>query len=226
MFYYDFRSLAIMIPLVIFSTIIQSRLHSTYNKYSKTSNSKFTSGADIARLILNSSGVYNVSVEMVGGNLTDHFDPSKNVIRLSEAVYNGTSISAIGVAAHETGHALQYAANYAPMRIRSAVVGVTNFSSKLLYILMILSVIIYLPVLCDIAVLCFAVLFFFQLITLPVEFNASARAIEQIRSFGYNDGDIKGVKKVLSAAAMTYVAAMLYSLAQLVSFFLRTRRNR
>ena len=223
MFYYDYYSIIILIPLMIFSFIIQGVLNSTYNKYSKTRTAKGSTGADIARAILYSAGIMDVSVEMVAGNLTDHFDPTKNVIRLSENVYNGTSISSIGVAAHETGHALQYAQRYAPMQIRSAIVGVTNFSSKILYFLMILSFVMSLPILCDLAVICFVVIFFFQLITLPVEFNASSRAVEQIRKLGYSNDEISGVKKVLGAAAMTYVAAMLYSLGQLITFILRTR---
>ncbi len=226
MFYYDYQSLVILFPLMIFSFIIQGIMNSTYTKYSKINNSKNITGAQISRMILESAGINNVSVELVSGRLSDHFDPTKNVIRLSNDVYNGTSVSAIGVAAHETGHALQYANGYVPMKIRSAVVGITNFSSKLLYILMILSIIIAVPVICDIAVLCFAVLFFFQLITLPVEFNASTKAITQITKFGYTDKDLSGVKKVLFAAAMTYFAAMLYSLGQLITFFMRTRNRR
>lgn len=226
MFYYDYYSLVLLLPVMVFSFIIQAVLNSTYSKYSKINNSKSTTGADVAKMILSSAGVGGVSVEMVSGKLSDHFDPSKNVIRLSQEVFNGTSIAAIGVAAHETGHALQYASGYAPMRFRSAIVGITNFSSKILYFVVLLSFIAGLPFLCDIAVICFLIIFIFQLVTLPVEFNASRRAIENIKGFGYASQDVAGVKKVLSAAAMTYVAAMLAAFAQLLSFFLRTRNRK
>lgn len=226
MFFYDYYTLVILLPLMVLSFIVQAYLNSSYSKYSKILNSKGTTGEGIARMILHSAGIYDVSIQCIGGNLTDHFDPQKKVIRLSENVYNGTSISAIGVAAHETGHALQYAAQYTPIKIRSAIIGVTNFSSKILYFLIILSFIAQIPLICNIAVMCFLVIFLFQLITLPVEFNASARAIENIRNMGYNDGDVKGVKKVLSAAAMTYVVAMLISLGQMLTFILRTRNRK
>lgn len=226
MFYYDYYSLVLLLPLFILSFIIQANLKSTYSKYSKINNSKGITGAGIAKQILNSAGIYDVSIECIGGNLSDHFDPTKKAVRLSEAVYNGTSVASIGIAAHEVGHAIQYAQNYVPIRIRSSIVGITNFSSKILYFLIILSFVASIPVFCDLAVICFFVIFFFQLITLPVEFNASARALSNIRSSGFSDYDIKGTKKVLSSAAMTYVAAMLISFAQMLSFILRTRNRR
>lgn len=225
MFYYDYYSLVLLIPLFILSFIIQIVLKSTYSKYSRIANSRGTTGCEIAQRILANAGVNDVSIECVSGQLTDHYDPSKKTIRLSSDVFNGTSISAIGVAAHETGHALQYAAEYAPIRLRSAIIGITNFSSRILYVLIILSFAVSMPILSDLAVICFFIIFFFQFITLPVEFNASARAIDNIKTMGYGAGDLSGAKKVLSAAAMTYVAAMLISLAQLISFFLRTRRR-
>lgn len=226
MFYYDYYSLVLLFPVMIFSLIIQFVLNNTYSKYSKISNSRRATGADIARMILMRAGVNDVSIELTAGKLSDHFDPTKNVIRLSQAVYNGTSISAIGVAAHETGHALQYAFGYSPMKLRSSVVGITNFSSKILYFVILLSVFSGFSFLCDIAVICFLVIFLFQVITLPVEFNASKRAIACIKEMGYSTSDVGGVKKVLFAAAMTYVAAMLTAFAQLLSFFLRTRDRR
>lgn len=225
MLFYDYYSLLILLPLMVISLIIQGNLNSTYSKYSRVQNSRNTTGRDIALSILRSAGVNDVSVECVAGRLTDHYDPVKKVIRLSQDVYNGTSVASIGIAAHETGHALQYAANYTPVRVRSSIIGITNFSSNILYFLIILSFISRLPVICDIAVLCFTVIFIFQLVTLPVEFNASARAVANVGNMGYNDSDLSGVKKVLSAAAMTYVAATLVSLGQLLSFFLRTRRE-
>ena len=211
---------------MILSLIIQLIMKSTYNKYSKIPNTKGMTGADIARSILRSAGIYDIDVQMTSGQLSDHFDPTKKVIKLSNEVFCANSISAIGVAAHETGHALQYASDYFPMRLRSSIVGITNFSSKLLYFLIILSFVFSIPIICDIAVICFGVLFFFQVVTLPVEFNASSRAIEQIEALGYESIEISSVKKVLTAAAMTYVVAMLYSLGQLATFFLRTRNRR
>ncbi len=226
MFYYDYYSLVLLLPMFILSLIIQANLKSTYSKYSKINNSKGITGAGIAKQILNNAGIYDVSIECIAGNLSDHFDPTKKVVRLSEAVYNGTSVASIGIAAHEVGHAIQYASNYTPIRIRSSIVGITNFSSKILYFLIILSFVASIPLFCDFAVICFFIIFLFQLITLPVEFNASARALNNIKSNGFSDYDIKGTKKVLSSAAMTYVAAMLISFAQMLSFILRTRNRR
>lgn len=225
MFFYDYYSLIILLPLILLSFIVETVLNSTYSKYSKISSSSYATGRTVAQSILRNAGIYDVSVECVSGKLTDHFDPIKKVIRLSADVYNGSSISAIGIAAHETGHALQYAAEYTPIKIRSAIIGVTNFSSKILYLLIILSFAIQIPIICNIAVICFLVIFAFQLITLPVEFNASARAVANIRNMGYNDNDIVGVKKVLAAAAMTYVVAMLISLGQMLSFISRIRKR-
>lgn len=226
MFYYDYYSLVLLLPLFVLSFIIQANLKSTYAKYSKIGNSQGITGAAIARQILNNAGIYNVSIECIGGNLSDHFDPTKKAVGLSEAVYNGTSVASIGIAAHEVGHAIQYAKNYTPIKIRSSIVGITNFSSKILYFLILLSFIASIPLFCDLAVICFFVIFFFQLITLPVEFNASARALSNIRASGFTDNDIKGTRKVLTSAALTYVAAMLISFAQMLSFILRTRNRR
>ena len=225
MFFYDYYTLVILLPLMVLSFIVQAVLNSSYSKYSKIQNSKRTTGCEIAHTILRNAGIFDVSVECIGGNLSDHFDPTKKVIRLSEKVYNGTSIAAIGVAAHETGHALQYAAEYTPIKIRSSIIGITNFSSKILYILIILSFIAQIPLICNIAVICFFIIFLFQLLTLPVEFNASARAVENIGNMGYNDDDLHGVKKVLTDAAMTYVMAMLVALGQMITFILRTRKR-
>lgn len=223
MFFYDYYSIVILLPLFVFSFIIRAILNSTYSKYSKINNSRNITGAQLARMVLNNAGIYDVSIECVAGNLTDHFDPVKKTVRLSDKVYNGTSVASIGVAAHEVGHAIQYAVAYTPIRIRSSVVGITNFSSKILYFLIILSFAANIPLFCNLAVICFVIIFLFQLITLPVEFNASARALENIKNLGFDDADVKGTKRVLSSAAMTYVAAMLVSLGQLLSFVLRVR---
>lgn len=217
-----------MLPVILLGLFVQAHLQSTYSKYSKVSNSRNLTGAQMAEFILQSAGIFDVNVVCINGKLSDHFDPTKKVVRLSSEVYNGTSIASIGIAAHECGHAIQHQVGYFPIRVRSTVVGITNFSSKLLYFLMIFSFFLsgtMGTVLFNVAILCYAVLFFFQLITLPVEFNASARAVEQIRLTGYNDQDINGVKKVLSAAAMTYIAAAITVLWQMIILISR-RRNR
>ena len=223
MLFYDYYSILIILPLIILSLIIQSILNMAYNKYSKIVNSKGMTGHDIAQMILTNAGIYDVTIECTNGYLSDHYDSIKKVIRLSSNVYNGSSIASIGIAAHETGHALQYAAQYYPIKLRSAINGITNFSSTILYFLIILSLISRLPGICNFAVVCFLVILIFQLLTLPVEFNASARAVENIKNMGYNETDITGVKRILTAAAMTYVATMLISLGQMIAFMLRTR---
>ncbi len=219
-----------MLPVILLGVIVQARLQSTYSKYAKLGNSRRMTGAQMAESILRSAGIYDVSVTCIGGQLSDHFDPTKKVVRLSESVYNGTSIASIGIAAHECGHAIQHHVGYFPIRLRSAVVGITNFSSKLLYFLMIASIFVsgytYGTVIFNLVVLCYAVLFFFQLITLPVEFNASSRALEQVQSSGFDQQDAKGVKKVLSAAAMTYVASAVTALWQLLILISRANRRR
>lgn len=218
-----------MIPLFIFSMIIQSRLNSTYSKFSKTENSCGMTGAQIAEMILRGAGIYDVQVTCINGKLSDHFDPTKKVVRLSQEVYNGSSIAAIGIAAHECGHAIQHHVAYFPIRIRSSVVGITNFSSKVLYVLILISLFInlgpYNAIIFNAAIICYAVIFFFQLITLPVEFNASTRAVAQIECAGFSAEDIQGVKKVLSSAAMTYVAAAVTAFAQLLVMIGRSRRR-
>ena len=226
MFFYDYYSIVIMLPLFLISLIIQLNLKSTYSKYNRINNSNNMSGSQIARLILNSAGIYDVSIECVSGNLTDHFDPVNKVVRLSNEVYNGNSVAAIGIASHEVGHAIQHNIGYLPVKIRSSVIGVTNFSSKILYLLIVLSFATHIPVLCDVAVICFLIIFLFQVITLPVEFNASARALKYIKGISFADSDIRGVRKVLSSAAMTYVAAMLVSFGQMLTFILRISKKR
>lgn len=218
-----------MLPVILLGLIVQARLKTTYAKFSRIGNSRGMTGAQMAESILRGAGIYDVSVSCVGGQLSDHFDPTQKAVRLSESVYNGTSIASIGIAAHECGHAIQHEVGYFPIRVRSAVVGITNFSSKLLYFLMLASFFIsgYTAgtVIFNLVVLCYAVLFFFQLITLPVEFNASSRAMEQVYAAGFSDDDAGGVKKVLSAAAMTYVAAAVTALWQLFLLLNRSRRR-
>ncbi len=230
MFYHYYFGIYAMIPVLLLGIIVQARLQSTYSKYSGKPNSRGMTGGQMAEAILRGAGILDVNVTCINGNLTDHFDPTKKVVRLSEQVYNGTSIASVGVAAHECGHAIQHQVGYFPIRVRSAVVGITNFSSKLLYFVMIASLFFnsyaYSAVIFNVAILCYAVLLFFQLVTLPVEFNASSRAVAQIEASGFNAEDVRGVKKVLSAAAMTYVASALTVLWQLLLLISRSNRNR
>lgn len=229
MFYHYYFGIFAMLPVLLLGVIVQARLQSTYSKYAGCANSRGMTGAQMAESILHGAGIFDVRVVCINGQLSDHFDPTKKVVRLSEQVYNGTSIAAVGIAAHECGHAIQHNVGYFPIRVRSAVVGITNFSSKLLYFLMIASAFFYSysfsTVVFNVAILCYVVLFFFQLITLPVEFNASARAVEQIEASGFGTQDVQGVKKVLSAAAMTYVASAITVLWQLLLMISRSNRN-
>ena len=220
-----------MLPVLILSLIVQSRMQSAYSKYSKLSNGRGMTGAQMAEQILHGAGIYDVNITCVSGHLSDHFDPTKKVVRLSEQVYNGTSVASIGIAAHECGHAIQHHVGYFPIRLRSAVVGITNFSSKLLYFLMIASFFVsgYTngTVIFNLAILCYAVLFFFQLVTLPVEFNASSRAVAVLGDSGMVASDeLPKVKKVLRAAAYTYLAAAAASALQLLRLILLSRRRR
>ncbi|MBQ7096042.1 MAG: zinc metallopeptidase [Clostridia bacterium] len=229
MFYNYYFGIYTMLPLIILSLIVQSRLNSTYSKYSRISNSRGMTGGQMAEMILRRSGIMDVSVTCINGRLSDHFDPAQKVIRLSEEVYNGNTIAAIGVAAHECGHAIQYHVDYFPIKLRASVVGITNFSSKFLYFLILASLFINVvsisSVIFNLAILCYAIIFFFQLVTLPVEFNASSRAVEQIAGNGFSEEEVKGVKKVLSAAAMTYVASAITALVQLLAMISRSRRR-
>ncbi len=228
MFYNYYFGIFSMLPVIILGLIVQFWMKTAYNKYSKINNGSHRSGAEMADLILKGAGIYDVQVVCGNGHLSDHYDPTKKIVSLSPAVFNGTSIASIGVAAHECGHAIQHAKNYFPIRVRSAVVGITNFSSKLLYFLMISSFFFssysISTVIFNVAVVCYLVLFFFQLITLPVEFNASNRAVHLIRESGFSEQDVAGVRSVLIAAAMTYVASAITVLWQL--FLLLSRRNR
>ncbi len=220
-----------MLPVLILGVLVQIRLKSTYSKYSGIQNSRGITGAQMAEMILRNAGIYDVQVTCVSGQLSDHFHPIKKIVALSDEVYNGSSIASIGIAAHECGHAIQHSVGYFPIKVRSAVVGITNFSSKLLYFLMLASFFFYTrssmgAVIFNLAILCYVVLFFFQLITLPVEFNASSRAVKVIENSSFTQDDVKGVRRVLSAAAMTYVASAITVLWQLMILLNRSRNRR
>lgn len=226
-FYYDIYYLIFVIPALLIAMWAQYKVQSTFNKYSKIHASRGYTAAQIARNILDENGLYNVAVERVAGNLTDHFDPKANVIRLSDSVYNSTSVAAIGVASHEVGHAIQYAKAYAPIKLRSAIIPLSRLGSTLSVPLIILGLIFSFRPLVIGGILLFSLVAFFQLVTLPVEFNASRRALNVLEDKEYLYGEeLDGARKTLSAAAMTYVAALLVSLMQLLRLvMLFGRRN-
>lgn len=214
MIWFDW-TIIIMIPAILLGLIVQIRLSTTYSRYSKAQSRTGMTGYTAARRILDAAGLRHVPIECIQGELTDHFDPRSNVLRLSNGVYNSSSVAAIGVAAHECGHAIQYAEEYTPMKVRGALVKVTNFSSSISMFIVILGLIFSFRELALVGVALFSVVVLFQLVTLPVEFNASRRAVKILD--GYMDREeLSGVKSVLSAAAMTYVAALVSAIFQLI----------
>ena len=225
--YYMDVGLIFVLIAAVFAMIAGAAVNSTFKKYSQLPTRQGLTGAESARRVLSANGVTGVKIERVSGNLTDHFDPKTNTIRLSESVYDANTVAAVGVAAHEAGHAVQYAVGYAPIKIRMAIIPVTNIGSKLAWPLVLIGLLLSAPTLAYIGIAAFGLSTIFQLITLPVEFNASARAIETMENTGMGEEAVRGSKKVLRAAAMTYVAALAVSLANLLRLFLLVnRRNR
>lgn len=234
---FDWTYLVLVLPCVLLSLWASSNVNSTFRRYSKQLSMRHLTGAQAAQRVLSANGVTGVRIERVNGNLTDHFDPKANVIRLSDSVYASTSTAAIGVACHEAGHAVQYAVGYAPIRLRSAIIPITNFGSKLAMPLILLGLVLnfaqgfsYFFVYLGIA--CFGLSLVFQLVTLPVEFNASRRALTTIEDTGIlSVEEQRGARKTLRAAALTYVAATATALAQLLRLLIlfgngnRRRRN-
>ena len=222
--FYDYWYIVLVMPAIIFSMITSISVQSTFNKYSRVRSSRGITGAEAARRVLDANGLYSVKIAPVRGELTDHYNPKDNTIYLSESVYNNPSTAAIGVAAHEAGHAVQHAKEYLPIKIRTAIVPATNFASKLSIPLIILGLLFSasgMIVLAYAGVACFAMSTVFQLVTLPTEFNASRRALNALSSYGILSRDELGdAKTVLSAAAMTYVAALAVSLMQLLRLLL------
>jgi hypothetical protein len=210
-------TMLILIPGLIIAAYAQGKISSTYNRYLRVPNTKGLTGAETARHILDRNQLGQVNIELVAGKLTDHYDPRTRVLRLSNEVYNGRSVAAIGIAAHEVGHAIQHEQAYAPLKIRNAIVPVVNVASKASWILFLIGFIFAQAQLMDLGILFFSGSVLFNLITLPVEFNASKRAVAQLSSNDLVLSDERvGVKKVLDAAALTYVAALLVSFLQLV----------
>ncbi len=222
--YFDSTYL-ILIPAILFALWAQSRVKSTYAKYSK----EFAglTGAEAARMVLEMNGVNDVDIRPIAGELTDHFDPKTNTISLSQGVYNVTSVAAVGIAAHEAGHAVQYAVGYSPIKLRTAIIPVTNIGSYLSWPLLLIGVLLGNQTLAMAGVLLFCAVVLFQLITLPVEFNASNRALDTLGASGYLQPEqLNGAGKVLRAAAMTYVAALAQALAQLLRLLMIANRSR
>lgn len=229
---FDMTYLVLVLPCVLLSLWASANVSSTFKRYSTQYSQRRLTGAQAAQRVLNANGIHDVRIERISGNLTDHYDPKANVIRLSDSVYDATSTAAIGVACHEAGHAVQYAGDYAPIKLRAAIIPVTNIGSKLAMPLILLGLV--LSFLGDLSYFfiylgigCFSLSLVFQLITLPVEFNASRRAMNAIA-----DSDLltleeqKGARKTLTAAALTYVAATAVAFAQLLRLLILFGRRR
>lgn len=227
----DYLYLILVLPAVIFSLWASIRVNTTFKKYSKIRSMRGITGAEAARRVLDANGLQHIRIEQIPGNLTDHYDPRSDVIRLSASVYGNTSVAAIGVACHEAGHAVQHAENYVPVKIRAAIIPVTNIGSRLAIPLIILGILLNMLapeflVIAYIGVACYGLCALFQLVTLPTEFDASRRALRCIESYGILGSDeIGGARRVLTAAAMTYVAALAVSLMQLLRLFLMVSGN-
>ncbi|WP_411682996.1 zinc metallopeptidase [Clostridium thailandense] len=220
------RTFIILIPALIIAAYAQYKVSSTYEKYSTYGNHNGYTGAQVARMLLDSNGLLDIPVEVISGKLTDHYDPARRVMRLSEGVFYGNSVAAIGVAAHETGHAIQHSRHYAPLIIRNSIVPVVNFGSSASWLLFILGMIFRSGNLINIGILLFSSVVIFQIVTLPVEFDASNRALKLLDSRGIlHSEELKGAKSVLNAAAMTYVAAALMAIAQLLRLIILSREN-
>ncbi|MBP3378644.1 MAG: zinc metallopeptidase [Clostridia bacterium] len=225
---FDYTYIIYVLPALIFAMWAQYNVQSTFKKYSKVASERGMTGYDAARRILDANGLHHVRIEQVAGDLTDHYDPKANVIRLSDTVHSVSSVAAVGVAAHEAGHAVQYAEGYSPIKIRTAIIPITRIGSNLAFPLVLLGLLFSAPLLAGIGVILFGAAVLFQLVTLPVEFNASSRAIAALSSSGMSDEAVGDAKKVLRAAAMTYVAALATAIGnflRLLTIANRSRRN-
>ena len=224
--YYIDPTYLILIPAILISAWAQSKVSSTFNKYSTVRSINGYTGAQVARILLNDAGLQEVEIQQVPGRLSDHYDPRAKVLRLSSDVYGSTSVASIGVAAHEVGHAIQDKESYSALVFRNAIVPVVNFSSSLSWILFFIGILLSYSTLVTIGIILFSVVVLFQLVTLPVEFNASSRALKLLEARGIlYDKEVEGARKVLSAAALTYVAATLMAVLQLVRLIAISNRN-
>ena len=228
MFYFNFQYIYLLIPAFILAMYAQSKVNSTFNKYSRLRSRSGMTGAEVAEELMHRAGIYDVRIERIHGNLTDHYDPMHKVLRLSDPVYSSTSLAAIGVAAHETGHAVQHNVGYVPLSLRSAMVPLTNLSSRLAMPLIFLGVLFgynssssFGYTLIQGGIILFALAVLFSIVTLPVEFNASSRAVKMLGNYGILSTDeLEPVKKVLGAAALTYVASAVSAILSLLRLIL------
>lgn len=232
MWYFD-STIILLIPAILFAVYAQSRVSSAYKKYAGITNRRGITGSQAARMILDNNGLRDVKIEMVNGTLADHYDPRKRVMRLSPRVYNEPSIASVSIAAHESGHAIQHAEFYLPLKLRNLIVPVVNFASMLSWPLMFIGIVManrgnYINgnLIMDIGILFFAFVVVFHAVTLPVEFNASKRAVKQMENLGIvYEEEKSSARKVLSAAAMTYVAALATAVANLLRLLVLRERN-
>ena len=224
-FYFD-RTMILLLPAIIIAFWAQSKVSGTYKKYRTVRTMNGYTGENVARMMLDSAGLYDVPVVEIRGELTDHYDPTSRVVRLSSDIYHGASIASAGIAAHEVGHAIQHKEAYKPLVLRTSIATAVNFSSQASIIIFMIGLLFSIPLLTNIGIIFFTVAVIYQLITLPVEFNASRRALNILESRNILYGnEVSGAKSVLSAAAMTYVAAALMSISQLVRLIAISNRN-
>ena len=219
--FFDSYYFTLVIPAILLALFAQAKVQSAFAKYSQIRSLRGLTGREAAQRILLANGITDVRFEHVAGKLTDHYDPRNNTIFLSDSVYDAATVAAVGVAAHEAGHAVQYAVGYGPVKLRSAIVKTTQFSSQASFIILMLGLVLYSQPILLLGIVLFGVVAFFQLVTLPVEFNASHRALETLEGEHIlEDEEMAGARKVLRAAALTYVAALLSSLLQLLRYVL------
>lgn len=224
-YYFDPTYILVLIGVVI-SLLASWGVKNTFAKYNKVRNSSGITAMEVAERILHDAGIYDVGIEQVAGDLTDHYSPNEKVLRLSSTVYHSTSVAAIGVAAHECGHAIQHARGYAPIQVRNAIVPVVNIGQTLSIPLIMLGLVLGATGLINVGIILFSFVLIFQVVTLPVEFNASGRALAILRDRSFlRDEELKGAKAVLTAAALTYVAAVISSALQLLRLVLLSRRR-
>ena len=224
-FYFD-RTMILLLPAIIIAFWAQSKVSSAYRKYRTVRTMNGYTGENVARMMLDAAGLYDVPVVEIRGELTDHYDPTSRVVRLSSDIYHGASIASAGIAAHEVGHAIQHKEAYKPLVLRTSIATAVNFSSQASIIIFMIGLLFSIPLLTNIGIIFFTVAVIYQLITLPVEFNASRRALNILESRNILYGnEVSGAKSVLSAAAMTYVAAALMSISQLVRLIAISNRN-
>ena len=219
--FFDYYYLILVVPAILFALWAQSQVNSAFNQYSKVRTLRGLTGAQAAEAVLRAHGIYDVQIQHIAGNLTDHFDPRDKVIRLSDNVFHNDSVAAVGVAAHEAGHAVQYAEGYGPIKLRNAIIPITQIGSTLTWPLLVIGLILSAPSLIYLGIAFFGCSTVFQAVTLPVEFNASNRALAALESDGMlSQEEMPGARKTLRAAALTYVAALAVSIAQLLRLLL------